>query len=66
MGRISIGNWGVGYGDMKGRTERKTETLSKDQTIAQFEKEHQACVTRAVIDQGRRTRLGKTVISNDF
>lgn len=65
MGRISIGDWRVGYGDMKGRTERKSETLSKDQ-IAQFEKEHRACVTRAVIDQGRRTRLGRTVISNDF
>lgn len=51
---------------MKGRMERKSETLSKDQTIAQFEKEHRAGVTRAVIDQGRRTRLGRTVISNDF
>lgn len=50
MGRISIGDWRVGYGDMKGRTERKSETLSKDQ-IAQFEKEHRACVTRAVIDR---------------
>lgn len=46
--------------------ERKSETLSKDQTIAQFEKEHRAGVTRAVIDQGRRTSLGRTVISNDF